>query len=173
MKKQIFLLVTGLILTFVISYWFLPNSEYLDKAPDISLRFIDGQKIDFKSLQGKPLLVTFWSTSCSICVQEMPQLVGLYEEFNKAGFEIIGIAMSYDPPNRVVEFSKRKNIPYPIALDIDGSASKAFGNVQVTPTSFLVDHLGNIVQHKTGEINIKQLRIKVKELLQTNLTTTS
>jgi len=173
MKKQIYLLVTGLILTFVIGYWLLPNPEGLGKAPDISLKFIDGQKIDFKSLQGKPLLVTFWSTSCSICMHEIPRLVRLYEEFNKEGFEIIAIAMSYDPPNRVVELSKRKNITYPIALDIDGSASKAFGNVQVTPTSFLVDQQGNIIQHKTGEINIEQLRMKVKELLQTNLTTIS
>ena len=103
----------------------------------------------------------------------MPHLIALYDELNKDGFEIIGIAMSYDPPNRVVELSERKNIPYPIALDIDGSAAKAFGNVKVTPTSFLIGPQGNIVQKNTGEMNIKDLRMKVKELLQINLTTVS
>ncbi len=79
--------------------------------------------------------------------------------------------MSYDPPNQVVELSERRNIPYPIALDIDGNAAKAFGNVKVTPTSFLIGPKGNIIQQKTGEMNIKDLRMRVKALLQTNLTT--
>lgn len=49
----------------------------------------------------------------------------------------------------------------------------AFGNISVTPTSFLIDQQGNIVQQKTGAIDIEQLRLKVKTLLQTNPTTVS
>jgi peroxiredoxin len=173
MKKLLFPLVTAVILAAAAGLGLLLIPDDLDKAPDISLNFIDGRSIEFNSLQGKPLLVTFWSTTCSKCIQEMPHLIELYEELNKNGFEIIGIAMSYDPPNRVVELSERKNIPYPIALDIDGSASKAFGNIDVTPTSFLIGPQGNIVQQKTGELNIEDLRIKIKELLHTNLTTVS
>jgi len=159
--------------TAVIAFYLLLNPGNLDKAPDISLNSINGQKIDIHSLQGKPLLVTFWATTCSTCINEMPHLIELYEEFGNEGFEIIGIAMSYDPPNQVVKLSEKKNIPYSIALDIDGSAAKAFCNVKVTPTSFLIDPRGNIVQKNTGEINIEDLRMRVKELLQTTLTTVS
>jgi len=173
MKQRVFPIVTGVILAVALVFWLLLNPENLDKAPDISLNSINGQKIDIHSLQGKPLLVTFWATTCSTCIKEMPHLIELYEELGKDGFEIIGIAMSYDPPNRVVELSERKNIPYPIALDIDGSAAKAFGNVKVTPTSFLIGPRGNIVQKNTGEMNIEDLRMRVKELLQINLTTVS
>ena len=112
MKKRVLPLVTGLIFIVVLGSWLILNSEDLDKTPDISLNFIDGQKIDIYSLHGKPLLVTFWSITCSTCIKEMPHLVALYNELNKDGFEIIGIAMSYDPPNQVVEFSKRRNVPY-------------------------------------------------------------
>ena len=173
MKKLVFSIVTGVILTVALVFWLFLNPDNLDKAPDISLNFINGQKIDINSLQGKPLLVTFWATTCSTCIKEMPHLVELYDELNKDGFEIIGIAMSYDPPNQVVELSEMRNIPYPIALDIDGSAAKAFGNVKVTPTSFLIGPQGNIVQQKTGEMNIEDLRMRVKELLQTDLITVS
>ena len=103
----------------------------------------------------------------------MPHLVELYKQLNKEGLEIIGIAMSYDPPNHVLELTEKKEIPYPIALDIEGLASKAFGNISVTPTSFLIDSLGNIIQQETGEIDIDQLRIRIKELLQTPPTTIS
>ena len=103
----------------------------------------------------------------------MPHLIELYNELNKDGFEIVAIAMPYDPPNRVVELSEQRGITYPIALDIEGLAIKAFGDVSVTPTSFLIDSLGNIVEEKTGEMDIKQLRIRIKELLQTSSTTIS
>ena len=107
--------------------WFMPTS--LNKAPEISLPIIDGRKIDLQELQGQPVLVTFWSTTCSGCLKEMPHLVELYEEFAPQGLEIIGIAMYYDPPNQVLNMSKHRNIPYPIALDIKGQAAQAFGNV--------------------------------------------
>lgn len=151
---------------------FLPT-QGLSKAPNISLHYIDGQKVDFDSFKGNPLLVTFWSTTCATCIKEMPHLVKLYEELNKDGLQIVGIAMPYDPPNIVVEISEKINVSYPIALDIEGVAMKAFGNISVTPTSFLIDADGNIVEQKTGAMDIKQLKIKVKELLATPTTTVS
>ena len=106
------------------------------KAPNIHLNFINGQTINVHSYKGKPLLVTFWSITCTFCLEEIPALTKLYNELNPHGFEIIGIAMSYDPPNRVIELSKKRKIPYSIALDINSDAEKAFGNIRTTPTSF-------------------------------------
>jgi len=166
MKKLIFSAITVVILA-AVSFCFYLNYNKLGIAPKISLNTIDGRKIELHSLQGKPLLVTFWASTCTICIKEIPHLIQLYDEFGKDELEIIAIAMSYDPPNRVVALSERKNIPYPVALDIDGSAAKAFGGIQVTPTSFLIDSNGKVVQRESGEINIDALRTKVKVLLKT------
>ncbi len=173
MKNKLILSVATLIIVALSVFGFFISTQELDKAPDISLNIIDGRKIEFSSLRGKPLLVTFWSTTCSSCIKEMPHLVELYKQLHKDGLEIIGIAMPYDPPNRVLELTEKKEIPYPIALDIEGIATKAFGNVSVTPTSFLIDSLGNIIQQETGEIDIEQLRTKIKKLLQAPPTTVS
>jgi peroxiredoxin len=172
MKKLIFPVIAIVILTSASICLYL-NHNKLDIVPEISLNIIDGRKINLRSLQDKPLLVTFWATTCATCIKEMPHLIELYNEIGKEELEIIAIAMSYDPPNRVIELSKRKNIPYPVALDIDGSAAKAFGNIQVTPSSFLIDSNGNVVQQQTGKINIDALRTKVKALLKTTPTTVS
>jgi len=59
MKKLIFPIAAGVMSTAVIAFYLLLNPGNLDKAPDISLNSINGQKIDIHSLQGKPLLVTF------------------------------------------------------------------------------------------------------------------
>tara|TARA_B100001250_G_scaffold400998_1_gene412318 strand:- start:4443 stop:4928 length:486 start_codon:yes stop_codon:yes gene_type:complete len=138
-----------------------------DKAPDVYLNFIDGQKVNIKSYRGNPLLVTFWSITCSYCLKEIPELTRLYNELNPYGFEIIGIAMSYDQPNKVIELSKKKQIPYSIALDINSDAEQAFGSIRTTPTSFLIDPNGKIIQHNVGTMNLKKLRSKIKKLLQT------
>lgn len=173
MKKRILPVIAVVILAATSIFTLYLNHNKLDIVPKISLDIIDGRKIELHSLQGTPLLVTFWATTCATCIKEMPHLIKLYNELGKEGLEIIAIAMSYDPPNRVVELSERKNIPYPVALDIDGSAAKAFGDIEVTPTSFLIDPNGNIVLQNFGEINIEALRLKVKELSKTTSTTVS
>ncbi|GJM05003.1 MAG: thioredoxin [marine bacterium B5-7] len=167
MKTKIALSVAIFLIIALSFFVFFIPAQRLDKAPDISLNIIDGRKIEFRSLRGKPLLVTFWSTTCTTCIKEMPHLVELYKQLNKDGLEIIGIAMPYDPPNRVLELTEEREIPYPIALDIEGIALKAFGDISVTPTSFLIDSLGNIIQQKTGEMDIEKLRSKIIKLLQT------
>ncbi len=130
----------------------------------LSLHIIDGHKLELNSLKGKPVLVTFWATTCSTCVKEIPHLSKLYQELGNEIFEIIAIAMPYDPPNLVVSMAEKRNIPYPVALDIQGEAVKAFGDVLVTPTSFLIDTQGNIVEERKGELDIEALKQKVREL---------
>ncbi len=167
MKKLISIIAVTVILASVTVLFLYSGNNKLETAPDISLNIIDGSKVELQALQGKPLLVTFWATTCVTCVKEIPHLVKLYNDIGKEQLEIIAIAMPYDPPNIVVELSERKNIPYPIALDINGEATRAFGDIKVTPTSFLIDAHGKVVQQNIGEINIEQLRLKVKELQTT------
>ena len=146
--------------------WFAPAS--LKTSPDISLLTIKGEEIQLAGLQGKPVLVTFWATTCPGCIKEIPHLIELYDELAPQGLEIIGITMDYDPPNRVLAMSKARNIPYPIALDIHADAARAFGNVRLTPTSFLIAPDGRIVYQKTGTINMTRLREDILGMLGTS-----
>ena len=143
--------------------WIAPAG--LKTSPDISLVTIDGKELRLAELRGNPLLVTFWATTCPGCIKEMPHLIELYNELSPQGLEIIGIAMDYDPPNQVVAMSKARNIPYPIALDIHAQASRAFGNVRLTPTSFLIAPDGQIVYQKLGKMSMAKLRQDILAML--------
>lgn len=145
--------------------WFAPAA--IQSSPDISLVTIDGKQLRLASLHGRPVLVTFWATTCPGCIREMPHLIELYEELAPQGLEIIGISMDYDPPNRVLAMRKARNIPYPIALDIEADAARAFGNVRLTPTSFLIAPDGRIVYRKVGEMNMARLREELLGMLGT------
>lgn len=145
--------------------WIWLSPQGLERAPEISVTTLDGETIDLAELRGRPVLVTFWATSCPGCIEEMPHLIELYEELHPKGFELIGIAMAYDPPNHVAAMRKAKRIPYPIALDIEGRHALAFGDVKLTPTSFLIAPDGRIVRQKIGEMDMDALRAQILGML--------
>ncbi|MDQ2695436.1 MAG: TlpA family protein disulfide reductase [Pseudomonadota bacterium] len=136
-----------------------------EPAPAVTFKIIDGRALSVAQLRGRPLLVVFWATTCSTCLKEMPQLIELYRELHPRGLEIIGVAMPFDPPNRVLEVARQRQVPYPVALDIQAEAAAAFGNVWATPTSFLIAPDGRIVQRKLGPWNMQSLRDRIQELL--------
>ena len=161
---------TVLLLGGLLWVWFSPSG--LTNAPDISFPTLDGREISLAELRGRPVIITFWATTCPGCRKEMPHLIELYNELSPKGLEIIGVAMPYDPPNQVLEVYNREKIPYPIALDIDGKATRAFGDIMLTPTSFVIDPDGKIVRHKIGEMDIPGVKRQITELLsQSQLTT--
>ena len=144
-------------------WWLTPDR--LTQAPDITLTTLQGKELSIPIPQGGPLLVNFWATSCPGCLEEIPHLIELYKELAPRGFEVIGIAMAYDPPNRVIALSQSKQIPYPIALDIQGEAAKAFGNVSLTPASFLIAPDGRIIHRQSGELELNKVRSLVVDML--------
>jgi len=165
-RKGTLLSLFALVLLGTLGYlWLAPAG--LKTSPDISLVTIDGEQLQLASLRGKPLLVTFWATTCPGCIREVPHLIELYEELAPQGLKIIAIAMDYDPPNRVLAMRNARNIPYPVALDIHAEAARAFGNVRLTPTAFLIAPDGRIIYRKTGEMNMTQLRQDILGLLKT------
>lgn len=135
------------------------------KSPQLTLTTLDGQSIALEGLQGKPVLVTFWATDCENCLKEIPVLLDLYSRYHAQGLEIIGVSMSYDPPNHVVEFNKQHSLPYPIVLDIDGTIAKAFENTRLTPTTFLLTPSGEIGWEKTGLFELTQIQPKIEAFL--------
>ena len=151
-KNILIALFAILILASIAYLWITPSGA--QQAPDITLQLIDGKKLQLSNLKGKPVLITFWATSCPGCIKEMPHLIELYHELHSKGLEIIGIAMPYDRPDYVMEMVKRKKVSYPIAFDLKGEAVRAFGNVSLTPTTFLIDDKGKIIKKKIGEMKM-------------------
>lgn len=134
-------------------------------APEVQFKDITGHSIATSEMRGKPVLVTFWATTCSPCIQELPDLIRLYEEFAPEGFRLMAVAMFYDPPNRVVEAARRWRLPYPVILDLHAELAKAFGSVSQIPASFLIAPDGSIAMHQLGRIDPLDLEPMIRELL--------
>ncbi|MEI7839350.1 MAG: TlpA disulfide reductase family protein [Methylococcaceae bacterium] len=127
---------------------------------------LNGEQMSFEKLHGKPVIVTFWATDCENCLKEIPLWLDLYSRYHAQGLEIIGVSMYYDPPNHVIEFSKSRVLPYPITLDIEAKLAKEFGNVSVTPTTFLLNPKGEIVWQKIGLFELTELQSQIENFLR-------
>ena len=134
-------------------------------APAATFTTLEGKTLALEDLRGKVVLVNFWATSCPGCIKEMPGMVETYNQYKGRGFEIVAVAMSYDPPNYVANFVQTRQLPFPVALDVDGGHARAFGNVQLTPTSFIIGKDGQILEQKLGELDF----VKLKALLDREL----
>jgi peroxiredoxin len=136
-----------------------------DDAPASKFVLLDGSTTTTADLKGKVTLVNFWATTCVTCVKEMPSIVNTYEKFKGKGYETIAVAMSYDQPAWVVNYAQTRQLPFKVALDNTGELAKNWGDVKLTPTTYLLDKQGRIVKRFVGEPDFAALHLLIEELL--------
>lgn len=136
-----------------------------DNAPDSSFLLLDGSYTNMGKLRGKVLLINFWATTCTTCVKEMPEIVNTYTKFQSKGFETVAVAMQYDPVNWVVNFANTRQLPFKVALDNTGENAKQWGDIKITPTTFIVDKQGKIVKKYVGAPDFVALHALLENLL--------
>lgn len=146
----------------VIGYVFLSAKE---PVPDVTFIALNGEKITAKSLRGKVVMVNFWATSCTTCIKEMPQMVETYNKYKGSGLEFVAVAMSYDPPNYVLNYAQTRNLPFKVALDVQGILAKSFGDIKLTPTTIVIDKDGNIIKRYVGEPEFSALHKLLEKAL--------
>ena len=134
-------------------------------APASTFVLLDGSKKSTEDLKGKVTLVNFWATSCVTCVAEMPKVIATYDKYKSQGYDTLAVAMSYDPPSYVVNFAETRKLPFKVAIDNTGAIAQAWGDVQLTPTTFLVNKRGEIVKRYLGEPNFAELHQLIEQLL--------
>ncbi len=121
------------------------------KAPDFTLKTLDGGEITLSDLIGKVVLVDFWSTTCDPCLAEMPELVKLYNARKDKGFELL--AVTIDGPETVakVPSTVRKNkMTFPILLDEDTEAMDRYNPKGELPFTAVINKQGRIVMKRAG-----------------------
>jgi peroxiredoxin len=146
----------------LVAYFSLSSRQ---PAPSVTFTGLDGQKFTSESLKGKVVMVNFWATSCVTCIKEMPQMVQTYNKYKGQGLEYVAVAMSYDPPNYVLNYAQTRQLPFKVALDTQGELAKSFGDVKLTPTTFVIDRKGNIIKRYVGEPEFSQLHELLEKAL--------
>ena len=134
-------------------------------APESQFVLLNGSTKTTADLKGKVTLVNFWATSCTTCVAEMPEIIKTYDKYKNQGYDTLAVAMSYDPPSYVVNFAESRKLPFHVAIDNTGKIAKDWGDIQLTPTTFIVNKQGKIVKSYVGAPNFDELHRLIEKLL--------
>ncbi|KRB87829.1 peroxiredoxin family protein [Noviherbaspirillum sp. Root189] len=164
-RNRTWIKVLGVVIIAVIAavgYFSLSNEK---AAPDVTFNGINGEQVSLQSLRGKVVMVNFWATSCTTCVKEMPEMVQTYNKFKDKGLDFIAVAMSYDPPNYVLNYAQTRSLPFRVALDTKGDVAKSFDEVKLTPTTYVIDKNGNIIKRYVGEPDFAALHQLLEKAL--------
>jgi peroxiredoxin len=137
-------------------------------APQVTFVSLAGETVTTAPLASRVMVVNFWATDCPICVREMPELVATYEKYRGRGLELVAVAMRHDPPNYVIRYAEANRLPFKVALDSLGEHAKAFGGVRLTPTTFVIDRQGNIVERIVGRPDFGKLNALIEKNLKEN-----
>jgi peroxiredoxin len=136
------------------------------KAPDFTMNDVEGNPVSLSSKIGsKLLLVDFWAAWCGPCRKENPNVVKVFNEFNKKGFDVFGVSLDQKKEDWVKAIEGDK-LTWTHVSDLqywNNSAAKAYA-VNSIPANFLLDETGTIIaRNLTGN----DLYNKVKEILET------
>ncbi len=140
-------------------------------APDFSLPTPDGDTISLEDYRGDVVMINFWGSWCAPCIHELPELQAAYDALHEQGFTIIGINLYHNEQSQqksrsdIQRFVQEHNLTYPIALDTDGSITRAY-QVYPIPTSFFIDPSGHIRYVLPSELTAEKITTLFHELNQ-------
>ncbi len=132
--------------------------------PEFNAVTIDNQTLDSRQWQDKVVILNFWATSCSACIAEMPKLSQVYTKYKDKGLNMLAVSMPYDAPAYVMNFATTRKLPFAVAMDLNGSITQKFGDINLTPTTFLYVN-GKRIQKIIGEPNWQEFEMLIEKNL--------
>ncbi len=141
-------------------------SQASSKMPAFILaNAVDGKNVNSDAFQGKALLITFFATWCPPCMQEIPTLVELQQEFAQKGFSVVGLSVDQGGTAEVARLVEQQEINYPVLM-ADAETAENFGGVFGIPISFLVNKSGNVVKSYTGLVPHTVLAKDIRSIIE-------
>lgn len=172
-KKWVIIIGTSLLAAGIL-FWWVGRYDSLDSmeeepvslthVPDFLLYDLENQPVRLSDFQGKLLLINFWATWCPPCMEEIPHLEKLFQNYAKKGLMVLGISVDEAGREHVQRFIKKNGISYPIAMS-QKKLEKDFGGIRGIPTSFLIDRSGKIVKKWVGYRDYSFFESLIKEQL--------
>lgn len=124
-------------------------------APDFELESLDGTITKLSDLKGKNVIINFWATWCDFCVEEMPDLQKLQDEYEDEDLLILAVNVG-ETKEEVEKFIEENNLTLTVLLDKDGIVSNTYG-VSSFPSTLAVNKDGEVVVGHVGMLTYEQM----------------
>ena len=145
------------------------NLQVGQAAPDFAAQTLDGQPVNLKDLQGKVVVLTFWSTRCAICHAEFPKLNQIVERYKAQ--DVVFLAVTMENAAKVNPYLQKNRISPTVVtngfgvvlkyanMTKDGATNMGF------PSYFLINKQGAISHRAEGWDKSQVLDSQISKLL--------
>ena len=160
-RRSMVLLLTAVLFVLLPVY----TASASKNMPSFSLPdVVTGDTVNSNIFDGKTLLVTFFATWCPPCMQEIPDLISLQNEYEAKGFSVVALSVDQGGVGIVKKLVEKRSINYPVLL-ANGSTARDFGGVVGIPTSFLINSKGLVVKKYPGYVPHMILENDIKRIM--------
>lgn len=164
-------LLTGLflLLSLCVAVSAQQNLQVGQQAPSFSVQSLEGETVSLDQLQGKVVLLTFWSTRCAICHSEIPKLNQVVDKYN--GKDVVFLALTMENEAKVNPYLKKNPFNYKILPNGFGvvlkyaNMTKDGGINMGFPSYFLINKQGAIKLRAEGWDKATSLDVQISRLL--------
>ena len=129
----------------------------MNRAPEFSLRELNGNVASLSGYRGKMVLLNFWATWCGPCRDEMPSMEQLSRSFGGQGLTVVAINQRENAA-LVARFMKTHNLNFSTLLDADGRVAASY-RVYGIPVSYVIDSDGRAIGMKSGSMDWASPRV--------------
>jgi peroxiredoxin len=117
-------------------------------APDFELELLKGGRFQLSQRKGRVLVLDFWATWCGPCMQAMPQVERVIEEFRDRGVELVAVNLQENPEQITTTLERQKLHPS-VALDRNGAVAEKYG-AHAIPQTVIIDRKGTVARLFVG-----------------------
>ena len=137
--------------------------EVGEKAPDFSLKDLDGKTISFSDFKGKVIILDFFASWCPPCRQEIPDFIELQKSYGQKGFSVVGVSQT--DIDYTKNFADKMGINYPLLIG-DEKTGALYGPIRFLPTTFVIDKDSKVRKIYVGYKPKEAFESDIKELLK-------
>ncbi|MGE6718919.1 TlpA disulfide reductase family protein [Peribacillus frigoritolerans] len=133
------------------------------KAPNFSLKTLDGKQVELSDYEGKKVMLNFWATWCPPCKKEMPDMEKYTQQ---AGDDVVVLAVNIDPENDVQAFVKDNGITFTIPLDSQSAKNPVNERYKILsiPTTYFIDKKGIIRNKVISAMTLKDMERNINSM---------
>jgi len=135
-------------------------------APNFSSWDLNGKKVSLADFKGRPMLLTFWATWCTVCREELPALQRIQDRYQSTGFTILAINYRETDNRRLKQYLDELHVNLKAVIDPEGTIASAYGVQIGLPVNVLLDRTGKVVQVIVGAVPNATLEGAVAQVLQ-------
>jgi thiol-disulfide isomerase/thioredoxin len=131
-------------------------------SPNFTTHDLDGKKLTLSDFGGRPVLLSFWATWCTVCHDELPALQRLQDQYRSGGLSVLLVNYRETSSDRMRQYLSGLDVHLEAVVDPDGAIASAYGVDIGLPVNVLSDRSGKVNRILIGEVPIASIESAIK-----------